>query len=140
MTLNIIAEDFRPYLKYTLRGFVIIALPEIGIRIKECTLHEKNGRAWIGFPGRQWTDQQGNKQWSNLVEFLDGADRWAFQDAAVAAIKLRFPNAGLRAPEPASPPAQTGQRQSPPRTVDPRAAAAEINTRYPGDLNDDPGF
>jgi hypothetical protein len=49
--------DFREYRKNTLLGFFTLHIH--GLRIKDCTLHEKAGRRWFGFPGRPLIDQDG---------------------------------------------------------------------------------
>jgi hypothetical protein len=129
-------EDFRPFAKNTLKGFVTVALPEVGLRIKECLWHEKNGRQWIGFPARSYKSRDGRDVWVNLIEFLEGFDRNSFQDTVMAAIKRKFPNAG-RSPEaaPATAPATGVQRAAPRR--DPRQEVArQINARAPAELDD----
>jgi hypothetical protein len=64
---------FRPYAKNTLKGFVDLELTRVGLVLRDCTWHEKNGREWIAFPARSYTDKDGNTQWSPLVEFAAGA-------------------------------------------------------------------
>jgi hypothetical protein len=129
-------EDFRPFAKNTLKGFVTIALPDVGLRVKECPWHEKNGRQWIGFPARSYKGRDGSDVWVNLIEFLAGFDRNAFQDTVMAAIRRKFPNAG-RTAETASPSAPpTGIERAAPRQ-DPRLEATrQVNARAPAELDD----
>lgn len=62
--------DFRPVVKNTLRGFFTLEL--FGkIQIRDCTLHEKNGRSWIGFPGIPWTDNDGKTAYKNVIYIPD---------------------------------------------------------------------
>jgi hypothetical protein len=103
MSVRIVCEEFKPFRRNTLVGFAVLLLPDLGLRIRECPVHRQGDRRWIGFPGRQWTDQQGNKQWANLIEFLDGVDREAFQTGAVEAIRSRI----------AAPAADKGSRRRP---------------------------
>jgi len=79
---------FKPYVKNTLKGFADLELTRVGITIKDCTLHEKNGREWVGFPARAYKDKDGHSQWSPVVEFAAsaGSARDAFQEQAVEAI------------------------------------------------------
>lgn len=78
--------EFRPYSKNTLQGFATLRLPAVGLTIKECTLHAKSGARWIGFPGRPWTDKDGNVQYANLIEFATKEQADRFRDAAVQSI------------------------------------------------------
>jgi hypothetical protein len=79
---------FRPHQKNTLRGFADLELTNTGIVIRDCCGHEKNGKEWVSFPARSYTDKNGNTQWSPLVEFAEGAReaREQFQRQALAAI------------------------------------------------------
>jgi hypothetical protein len=53
------------------------------------TWHEKDGKEWVGFPARSYTDQDGNTQWQALVEFAKGAKeaREQFRKQALEAIR-----------------------------------------------------
>lgn len=86
--------SFRPYSKNTLKGFLTMRLPDAGLLLKECTWHEKDGKEWIGFPAREFTDKEGNRKWQNLIEFLEGFDRNGFQSAAVKAIYAHLGSGG----------------------------------------------
>ena len=88
--MKLCAEDFRGVAKNTLKGFFTLVLPEVGIRIKECAWHEKNGRQWVAFPAHQYSTKEGELKWQPLVEFVQSGSRElrnAFQDAAIAAVK-----------------------------------------------------
>jgi hypothetical protein len=41
--------------KNTLRGFFTVAFPS-GLIIRDCMLHEKNGKRWVSLPAREYTD------------------------------------------------------------------------------------
>jgi hypothetical protein len=79
---------FRPFSKNTLRGFADLELTRIGLILRDCTLHEKNGKQWISFPAKSFTGQDGETKWQPLVEFAEGADeaRKQFMRAALDAI------------------------------------------------------
>ena len=79
---------FRAFEKNNLKGFVDLELTRVGIIIRDCTLHEKGGREWIGFPARSYEAKDGTTAWQPLVEFAEGATeaRRQFQEQAVAAI------------------------------------------------------
>jgi hypothetical protein len=77
---------FRSY--DTLKGFADLELTRVGLIIHDCTWHEKNGKEWIGFPARSYTDKDGAAQWQALIEFAEGATeaRRQFQELAIGAI------------------------------------------------------
>jgi hypothetical protein len=70
-----------------LRGFADLELSRIGIIIRDCTWHEKNGKEWVGFPARPY-EKDGTTSWSPIVEFAEGAReaRSQFQEHALAAV------------------------------------------------------
>lgn len=85
--MNVMLRDYREYEKNTLKAFVTIEILDIHLVIKDCTVHQKDGRAWIGFPGRKYIDGDGNEAWTNILEFKDDAAREDFRKAAVSAVK-----------------------------------------------------
>jgi hypothetical protein len=71
-----IARDFRVPEKNTLKGFFSLELTS-GLVIHECSLHEKDGKAWISLPakpqldfeGRHRIGNDGKKLYSPVIEF-----------------------------------------------------------------------
>jgi hypothetical protein len=90
---------FRPYEKNTLRGFVDLELSRVGIVIRDCTWHAKDGKEWISFPARPY-EKDGTTAWSPIVEFAEGAEeaRAQFQQQALEGIHA----AAQQSREPAS--------------------------------------
>jgi hypothetical protein len=90
----IVASDFRVVAKNTLRGFVTLTLAPSGIVLRECSLHEKDGKRWIGLPskpqldpeGRHRIDTAGKRMYVPIVEIAGKDERARFQQAAVAAV------------------------------------------------------
>jgi hypothetical protein len=82
---EITIADWKPHPKNTLRGFFTAALPS-GLVIHDCMLHERNGARWIAFPGREWKDAQGNRQFSRFVEFSSRRAAGRFRDAVLDAL------------------------------------------------------
>ncbi|HEY1863432.1 MAG TPA: hypothetical protein VGG77_07030 [Roseiarcus sp.] len=78
----------RDHVKNTLRKIVSIELTRVGIVIHDCMLHEKNGKQWIAFPSREWRGQDGERRFSPIIEFAEGATeaRKRFQEMALAAL------------------------------------------------------
>jgi DNA-binding cell septation regulator SpoVG len=77
---------FKPYTKNTLRGFADLEL-DSGIIIHDLTLHEKDGKRWVGMPARSFTGNDGATKWTPIVEVAEHA-RASFQRQALAAIHV----------------------------------------------------
>jgi hypothetical protein len=93
--MSIIASDWRPMERNTLLGFLTLTLAPSGIVLRECALHVKGERRWIGLPGKPLLDQDGRhrtdaatgkKAWVPLVEVTGKTERERFQRAALAAV------------------------------------------------------
>jgi hypothetical protein len=91
----ITASDFRSRLSNTLRGFFTLTLAPSGIVLRECSLHEKDGKRWISFPSKPQLDTEGRhrtdpntrkKLYASIVEIPDRAAREQFQGAAIQAV------------------------------------------------------
>jgi hypothetical protein len=81
---------FRPYEKNTLKGFADLELTRVGLVLHDCCWHEKNGKEWVAFPARSYTDKDGATQWQCMIEFAVGAKeaREQFQRQALEAIHV----------------------------------------------------
>jgi hypothetical protein len=90
-TMRIEAIDFHPHAKNTLQGFADLAIADIGLRIFDCTVFEKDGRWWVRLPSRSCVDRNGEVKWQDLFAFGDRDSEAAFQKAALAALRFRFP-------------------------------------------------
>jgi hypothetical protein len=92
-TAAAVASDWRGHTSGSLRGFFNLRLVS-GLVIRDCTLHEKNGKRWVSFParpqledGRQRVDQvTGKPAYSTIIEIPDRARRDAFNAVALAAV------------------------------------------------------
>jgi len=81
---------FRAFEKNTLKGFADLELTRVGLVLRDCCWHEKNGKEWVAFPARSYTDKDGATQWQALIEFAVGAKeaREQFQRQALDAIRV----------------------------------------------------
>jgi hypothetical protein len=93
--MSITASDWRPMVRNTLQGFVTLELAPSGMRLRECALHEKDGRRWIGLPSKPQLDAEGRhridpatlkKAYVPVVEVTGKTERERFQKAALAAV------------------------------------------------------
>lgn len=91
---GVVCTAWRPLEKNTLRGFCTLRLVSTGLEIVDCSVHEKNGRRWVGLPAKPMLDRDGN-----VLRGDDGRVRYAkilswssrevgdkFSEAALAAI------------------------------------------------------
>jgi hypothetical protein len=100
----ITASDWRPLARNTLRGFCTLTLLPSGLVLRDCALHERDGRRWVGLPSRPQIDSQGQHRkdattgkalYTSIVEVVGKVEREQFQAAALAAIdKLLAGQAG----------------------------------------------
>ena len=82
---EIIIADWRPHEKGSLKGFFRATLPS-GLTLNGLMLHERDGARWLGLPAREWTDQQGEKQYAKIIEFIDRPTANKFRDAVLDAL------------------------------------------------------
>jgi hypothetical protein len=91
----ITASDWRPQLQNTLQGFLTLTLSPSGIVLRECSLHEKDGKRWIGLPSKPQIGKDGRhrldtttdkKLYFPVVEIAGKEERSRFQAAALAAV------------------------------------------------------
>jgi hypothetical protein len=72
------------------RAFEKNTLPS-GMVLCGCTLHEKEGKRWIGLPAKPYTKDDGSQSWAKIVDFIDRDKAKRFQElvlpAAVAALE-----------------------------------------------------
>lgn len=83
--LGILISAWRPLSKNSLRGVFSATMPS-GMVFHDLMLLEKDGKRWIGFPGKPWIDQQGKTRYANFIEFRDKASANRFHDAVLAAL------------------------------------------------------
>jgi hypothetical protein len=92
--LTVQVESFTPRRSNTLVGFCSIAIPELHLRIRDLTVHEKNESRWVGMPGKaQITrdgmprkDERGKILYTPAIEFTNRATRDAFSARVIASL------------------------------------------------------
>jgi hypothetical protein len=92
----IIASNWRPLERNTLRGFLTLSLEPSGIAVHECSYHQTaTGSEWIGLPARPQLGKDGQARkdptsgkalYRPIVEIKDKAARDRFQAAALDAV------------------------------------------------------
>jgi hypothetical protein len=88
----ITASDFREITKNTLRGFCVLTLSPSGLVLRDCALHDRDGKRWVSLPSKPQIDsagqlrKRGKPLYASIVEIPGRAERERFQRAALAAI------------------------------------------------------
>ena len=78
--------DWKPLSKNTLKGVFSATMPS-GMVFHSLMLHERDdGKRWIGLPAKEWTNEQGVKQFSRFIEFTDRRSADRFRDEVLAAL------------------------------------------------------
>ena len=78
-------SGWKPHAKGSLKGFFTASLPS-GLVLHSLMLHEKGEARWVGFPSREWTNDQGEKQYARFIEFRDRRTADRFRDALLDAL------------------------------------------------------
>ena len=77
--MELIVSNFREYRKNTLLAFFDVKLAHLGLEIRGCCLHEKDGRQWVQLPSKPYEKEDGSKGWQYILDFYDRDKREAFQ-------------------------------------------------------------
>jgi hypothetical protein len=85
-------KNFKSLEKNTLRAFFDVELPS-GMVLCGCTLHEREGKRWIGLPAKPYTKPDGSQSWTKIVDFADGTRARQFQDLVLPAVVAAFEQA-----------------------------------------------
>jgi hypothetical protein len=46
--------SFKPFQKSSLQGFAVIRMTNIGLEVRDVTLHQKNGKRWLQLPSKNY--------------------------------------------------------------------------------------
>lgn len=78
--------SWKKYSKNTLRGFLTIRLTNVGLEIRDMTLHQKNNSRWMSLPAKPYKKEDGTQAWNHIVKFYDEARGKQFQKAVLEAL------------------------------------------------------
>jgi hypothetical protein len=90
-TPAVITSNLKFIHKNSLKATVDLTIPKWRLVIRGAMWFEKNGKEWIGFPSREWTDRNGEKKFATILEFSDRDTADRFQRAALAAVRAIAP-------------------------------------------------
>jgi hypothetical protein len=92
--------DWRPLAKGSLLGFAKIRIDELGLILREVTVHRSHGSFWASPPARPQLhndsvlrDDRGKIAYAALIEFERKAIRDAFSARVVEAVRAYAPGA-----------------------------------------------
>jgi len=83
MAIRIIS--WKEHKKNTLLGFVNLKLEKTGLEIRNCTVHEKDGRRWVSLPAKPYEDENGERGWEQFLRFDPGPNK-QFQELTLEAL------------------------------------------------------
>jgi hypothetical protein len=85
MSLQI--TKYRECRKNTLRAFLSVRMSQVGLEIRDISLHEKNGKQWLAMPSRPYEDSEGNRKYSFILDWFDSDRKTLFESAVLALVK-----------------------------------------------------
>ena len=83
---DFVVSNWKAHRKNTLQGFLSLTLSS-GLVIHNVTLHEKNGKRWIGMPGRTYAASDGTTTYAPIVDFASREKHARFQEMALTAVE-----------------------------------------------------
>ena len=81
--------DFREYKKNTLQGFFDVKLTDMGLEIRGCCLHERDGQRWVQLPSKAYEKEDGSRGWKYILDFYEEEKKQAFQKEVLRALEAR---------------------------------------------------
>lgn len=83
--MNIRCTNFQPHTNDSLKGFASIKFLDIGLELRDVTLHEKDGKQFISMPSKAYF-KNGEKTFFHTAVFPDIRERRNFERLALEAI------------------------------------------------------
>jgi hypothetical protein len=60
-----------------------VSLTQIGLEIKDISLHEKNGQRWLSMPSRSYYDANKKLAYAYILDWTDETKKQAFQSSVL---------------------------------------------------------
>jgi hypothetical protein len=83
--------EYKPMDKGALKGYVNIYMPKNGLELYGCALFEKDDKAWVGLPQKEYTDKDGQKKYMSIIRWRERSHQDAFNRAVIEAVRLHQP-------------------------------------------------
>jgi hypothetical protein len=84
--------SFKPFSKNTLVGFFDLEIFDC-LLIHGCSLHQKDSDKWVGWPSREYKNQDGSKTWAPICEASGKGSRAALQHGILEALSAYMESA-----------------------------------------------
>ena len=92
--MKIVCSDWRPCERNTLRGFADFLFLAIELHVRDCAVHESNGKHWVQLPARPQLGQNrelvreanGRVRYATILAFDSTEAASEFNDAALKAL------------------------------------------------------
>jgi DNA-binding cell septation regulator SpoVG len=85
--MGIEITKFRECHKNTLRAFLSVRMSQVGLEIRDISLHEKNGKQWLAMPSRPYKDSEGNQKYSFILDWFDSMKKTQFEAEILRLVK-----------------------------------------------------
>ena len=93
--MTLICTDWRKCERNTLRGFADFLFLAIGLHVRDCAVHENNGKRWVQLPARPQLDQNrelireenGRVRYATILVFDSTEAAYEFNEAALKALE-----------------------------------------------------
>lgn len=84
--------EYRPMEgKGALKGYANIYIAKSGLEIFGCAIFEKDGKSWVKLPQKEFTDNEGQKNYRPIIKWRERSHEDAFSKAVVEAVRLHQP-------------------------------------------------
>ncbi len=93
--MKVVCTDWRPCERNTLRGFADLLFLAIGLHVRDCAVHEHNGKHWVQLPARPQLDENrelireenGRVRYATILVFDSTEAAYEFNEAALKALE-----------------------------------------------------
>ena len=93
--MKIVCTDWRKCERNTLRAFADFLIPGIDLHVRDCAVHESNGKRWVQLPARPQLDQNrelirennGKVRYATILQFDTTEAAYEFNEAALKALQ-----------------------------------------------------
>lgn len=78
--------NYRPMNKGHLVGYLDVEIEPWKLEVRDLTVWNKDGRAWVNMPAKKYTKDDGSQGFSEVVRFVDSEYKENFRKAVLAAL------------------------------------------------------
>jgi hypothetical protein len=84
--MEIVITDYRPASGKSLKAFVEIEFPEVGLRLKDVAYHKNHRKSWLQLPTLKFKRPDGSRGFNHIVDFTSKELYQEFQESASTAL------------------------------------------------------